>query len=82
MLGCREEERIMRRLSLDKWIRVIAGTFILISLVLAVKVNVKWLFFTAFVGINLIQSAFTDFCPMEILLLKLGVKKDKGNCGK
>ena len=54
-------------------IRRFAGTFILISLLLAHYVSPYWLWFTAFVGFNLIQSSFTNFCPLEIILKKLGV---------
>lgn len=54
-------------------IRVLAGTMILGSVALAHYVSPKWLFLTAFVGLNLIQSAFTGFCPAEIVLKKLGV---------
>lgn len=55
-------------------IRAIAGTFILISLLLAVYVNINWLWFTAFVGANLLQSSITKWCLMEDILGKLGVK--------
>ena len=55
-------------------VRAVAGTFILISLILAIKVNVNWLWFTAFVGANLLQSAITKWCLMEVILGKLGVK--------
>ncbi|MDX1830234.1 MAG: DUF2892 domain-containing protein [Lutibacter sp.] len=55
-------------------IRAIAGTFILISLLLAIKVNINWLWFTAFVGANLLQSSITKWCLMEVILEKLGVK--------
>ena len=58
----------------NRFIKAIAGTFILISLVLAIKVNVDWLWFTAFVGANLLQSAFTKWCLLGIILGKLGVK--------
>ena len=58
----------------NRYIRVIAGTFILISLILSVYVNQDWLWFTAFVGANLIQSSFTRWCLMEKILDKLGVK--------
>ena len=61
-------------MDLENWIRLIAGTFILISLALAVWVNTWWLLFTAFVGANLIQSAFTHWCLMEDILRKFGVK--------
>lgn len=55
-------------------IRAVAGSFILISLLLAIYVNQNWLWFTAFVGANLLQSAFTKWCLMEDILKKLGVK--------
>ncbi|MFZ2284209.1 MAG: DUF2892 domain-containing protein [Lutibacter sp.] len=58
----------------NRIVRAIAGAFILISLLLAVKVNVNWLWFTAFVGANLLQSAFTKWCLMDKILSKLGVK--------
>jgi hypothetical protein len=59
---------------MNRFVRAIAGTFILTSLVLAMKVNINWLWFTAFVGANLIQSAFTQWCLLEIILRKLGVR--------
>lgn len=55
-------------------IRAIAGTFILISLLLAITININWLWFTAFVGVNLLQSSITKWCLMEVILEKLGVK--------
>lgn len=58
----------------NRIVRAVAGTFILISLLLAVKVNVDWLWLTAFVGANLFQSAFTKWCLMDTILAKLGVK--------
>lgn len=54
-------------------IRRFAGTFILASLVLAHYYSRYWLWLAAFVGFNLIQSSFTNFCPLEIILKKLGV---------
>lgn len=57
---------------INRIIRAIAGTFILISLLLAVYVNQNWLWFTAFVGANLLQSSFTKWCLMEDILRKLG----------
>ena len=53
----------------------IAGSFVLISLLLAIKVNINWLWFTAFVGANLLQSSITKWCLLEIILGKLGVKE-------
>ncbi len=58
----------------DRYIKGIAGTFILISLLLATSVNINWLWFTTFVGANLLQSAFTKWCLLGIILGKLGVK--------
>lgn len=59
---------------IQRIIRAVAGTFILISLLLAVYVNQHWLWFTAFVGVNLLQSAITKWCLMEDILKKLGIK--------
>ena len=58
----------------NRFVRAIAGTFILISLLLAVYVNQNWLWFTAFVGANLVQSAFTKWCLLEDILVKFGIK--------
>lgn len=60
---------------MDMIIRRFAGTFILASLLLSHFHNPNWLWFTAFVGFNLLQSSFTHFCPLEIVLTKLGVGK-------
>ncbi len=60
---------------MERWIRVIAGSFILISLALAIWVSQWWLLFTAFVGLNLFQSGLTRWCLMEDILRKLGVKE-------
>lgn len=68
---------------IDRVLRIIAGFFVLVSLVLAVKVNINWLWFTAFVGANLLQSGFTNWCPMFWILGKLGIPKHpKECCGK
>lgn len=58
----------------NRIIRAIAGIFILISLLLAIYVSINWLWFTAFVGANLLQSSITKWCLMEDILTKLGVK--------
>ena len=60
-------------------VRVFAGSFILISLLLGVPaspffVSQYWLLFTAFVGLNLLQSGFTHWCPLELVMRKLGAK--------
>lgn len=64
------------------WIHVIAGFFILLSLSLGVQVSpifqsTYWLLFTAFVGLNLFQFGFTKFCPMGLILKKLGVLENR-----
>ena len=64
----------------ERLIRIFAGSFILASLALGVEasplfVSKHFLWFTAFVGANLLQSGFTRFCPLEIALKKLGVKE-------
>ena len=61
---------------INRLIRAIAGTFILISIVLAVKVNMNWLWFTAFVGANLLQSSITKWCLMETILEKVFKVRD------
>jgi hypothetical protein len=64
----------------DRAVRIMAGSFILISLALGVPdsplfVSKYFLWFTAFVGANLLQSGFTRFCPAESLMVKLGMKR-------
>ena len=61
-------------------IRRFAGTFVLASLILAHYHSPYWLWFTAFVGLNLVQSSFTNFCPLEMILKKIGVGRDGGSC--
>lgn len=55
-------------------VRLFAGAVILVSLALGVWVSPWWLLLTAFVGLNLLQSSFTNWCPLEIVLHKFGVK--------
>lgn len=59
---------------INRYINVIAGSFILISLILAHYVHPNWIWFTAFVGANLLQSGITNWCLMSVILKKLGVK--------
>ncbi len=54
-------------------IRLIAGTFVLIAVALSTWVSPYWNLLAAFVGVNLIQSAFTRWCPMQVILRKLGL---------
>ena len=58
-------------MAIEMQVRAFAGTFILASLALYHYHSPYWLLFTAFVGANLLQSAFTNFCPLEILLRKI-----------
>lgn len=60
----------------NRIVRGIAGTFVLVSLLLAVYVNINWLWFTAFVGANLLQSSLTHWCLMDKILGKLGVSDE------
>ncbi|MFC1703754.1 DUF2892 domain-containing protein [Candidatus Omnitrophota bacterium] len=59
---------------MERMLRGIAGSFILLSVALAYFVDIRWLWFTIFVGANLLQSAFTQWCPMMLILKKCGVK--------
>jgi hypothetical protein len=61
-------------MTVDRYLRLIAGFFILLSLVLSRVHSEYWLYFTAFVGLNLLQSFFTNWCPMMSILKKIGVK--------
>ena len=62
-------------MKMEDMIRVIAGSLVLISLALSYYVNPNWLWFTVFVGANLLQSGITKWCLMEKILAKLGVAK-------
>jgi hypothetical protein len=61
-------------MTIDRYLRLISGAFVLASLALGYWVSPNWYLFTAFVGANLLQSAFTNWCPAMTLLRKLGVK--------
>ncbi len=61
-------------MTVERALRLIAGIFILVSLALGHYVSPYWYFFTAFIGLNLFQSAFTNWCPMMTILRKLGAK--------
>ncbi len=64
-------------MDVERWLRGIAGFVVLLSLGLAYAHSQKWLFFTAFVGLNLLQSAFTNWCPMMTFLRKMNERKSK-----
>lgn len=80
-------------MTVNRIVRIVAGFFIMLSLILAHVMgqvnlaNMSWLWFTLFVGANLFQSGFTQFCPMDTILKKLGVPDappagcDTGRCG-
>lgn len=60
----------------ERIVRAVAGSFVLISVTLAYFVSIKWLWLGVFVGLNLLQSSFTRFCPLELILDKAGVKNN------
>ena len=62
-------------MTMERYIRAIAGSFILVSLALGYLSSPYWHLFTAFVGLNLLQSAFTKWCLMENILARMGVPK-------
>lgn len=63
-------------MTIERYLRLIAGSFVLASLLLGYFVNPYWFLFTGFVAINLIQSAFTNWCPMITLLRWLGARSE------
>jgi hypothetical protein len=72
-------------MTIDRLIRIFAGLFIVVSLLLGVEGSPlfvsKWaLAFTAFVGLNLFQFGFTNFCPLGLVLKKLGVPESRVSC--
>jgi hypothetical protein len=71
-------------MKLENIIRALAGTLVLTSLLLGYYIDPLWLWLAVFVGFNLLQSAFTGFCPAEILLRKAGVGRTccGKNCGR
>jgi hypothetical protein len=60
--------------TVDQWVFRLAGLFVLASLALSQLHSVYWLWFTAFVGANMFQASFTGFCPLAMILQKLGVQ--------
>lgn len=72
-------------MSVNRVIRIIAGFFVVLSLVLGVEksplfINENFLYFTLFVGVMLFQSGFTQLCPMEWIVKKCGAKDSTGSC--
>lgn len=64
-------------MTIERLVRGFAGSFVLASLLLAHFVSLNWLWLTAFVGANLLQSSFTGFCPLVNILKRLGIEPDR-----
>ncbi len=62
-------------MTVNRYLRLIAGSFVLLSVLLSQLHSPWWLLFTAFVGANLLQSAFTNWCPMITLLRRMGIRE-------
>jgi len=62
-------------MSAERWVRLIAGVFVVVSVVLGICVNPWFFAFTAFVGLNLLQSGFTDWCPILAVLRRIGTTR-------
>jgi hypothetical protein len=62
-------------MNVERYLRLVAGFFVMLSVALGYWVSPTWFLFTAFVGLNLFQSAFSDWCPLMTILKKLGVKR-------
>ncbi|MFZ4771235.1 MAG: YgaP family membrane protein [Ferruginibacter sp.] len=62
----------------ERIVRAVAGTFVLVSVLLTYYVNINWLWLGVFVGVNLLHTSFTKFCPLEKILDAVGV--EKGSC--
>jgi hypothetical protein len=63
-----------RKMNVDRAVMAMAGLMILVSVVLAYTVSPWWLLLTAFVGLNMLQAAFTGFCPAAMIFRKVGIK--------
>jgi EamA domain-containing membrane protein RarD len=68
-------------MNIERYLRLIAGFLVMLSVALGYWVNPAWYLFTVFVGLNLFQSAFTNWCPMMFFLGKLGVQAAE-NCAR
>ncbi len=69
-------------MTIDDALRMIAGVFVILSVALGYFVNPAWFLFTGFVGANLLQSAFTKWCPMMWILARLGVPATRTGSGR
>jgi hypothetical protein len=68
--------------TLEQWVFRLAGVFILVSLALSQLHSIYWLWFTTFVGANLLQTSFTGFCPLASMLARFGVKAGPVFCSR
>ncbi len=66
--------------TVDQWVLRIAGLFVLLSVALSQAYSIHWLWFTAFVGANMLQASFTGFCPLAKILERLGVPTGAAFC--
>jgi hypothetical protein len=64
----------------ERIVRAVAGIFVLTSITMAHFVNINWLWLGVFVGVNLLQSSLTKFCPLEKILDLFGVEPSQGKC--
>lgn len=70
-------------MTVNRYLRLVAGLLIMISVALGYYVHPGWFLFTGFIGLNLFQSAFTNWCPMMAVLKKVGARDDTNSqCGK
>jgi len=70
----------MKQVTVEGGVRIMAGTMVLVSVCLAMFVNKWWLALAVFVGLNLIQSAFTGFCPADKIMKAIGLPTSAGTC--
>ena len=68
-------------MTIDRYLRLFAGFYVMLSVALGYYLSPYWFLFTGFVGLNLFQSAFTGFCPLELILRRCGVSSAAGGCG-
>jgi hypothetical protein len=62
-------------MNIDRLVLAVAGAMVMATVLLAVYHNINWLWFTGFIGLNLLQSAFTGLCPMATILKKMGTRQ-------
>jgi hypothetical protein len=66
-------------MTVERYLRLVAGLFVMLSVALGYWVHPAWFLFTGFVGLNLFQSAFSNWCPLMTFLRKLGVRSGEQN---